>query len=45
MVSDVPGTTRDAVDTLLLWHKKRFRIVDTAGIRRPGRVASGGQVE
>lgn len=45
MVSERPGTTRDAVDTLLLWHKKKFRIVDTAGIRRPGRVASGGQVE
>ncbi len=45
MVSDVPGTTRDAVDTLLRWHRRDFRIVDTAGIRRPGRVAGGGQVE
>ncbi len=45
IVSDVPGTTRDAVDTLLTWHRRHFRIVDTAGMRRPGRVASGGQVE
>ncbi len=45
MVSDVPGTTRDAVDILLRWHRRDFRIVDTAGIRRPGRVAGGGQVE
>jgi len=30
---------------MLTWHKRQFRIVDTAGIRRPGRVASGGQVE
>jgi GTPase len=45
IVSDVPGTTRDAVDTLLTWHKRQFRIVDTAGIRRPGRVAQSGQVE
>lgn len=45
MVSDVPGTTRDAVDALLRWHRRDFRIVDTAGIRRPGRAASGGQVE
>jgi GTP-binding protein len=45
IVSEVPGTTRDAVDAVLTWHKRRFRIVDTAGIRRPGRVARGGQVE
>jgi len=45
IVSEMPGTTRDAVDTLLTWHRRKFRIVDTAGIRRPGRVARGGQVE
>jgi len=45
IVSDVPGTTRDAVDTVMTWHRRQFRIVDTAGIRRPGRVASSGQVE
>jgi GTP-binding protein len=45
IVSEMPGTTRDAVDTLLTWHRRKFRIVDTAGIRRPGRVASSGQLE
>jgi GTP-binding protein len=45
IVSDVPGTTRDAVDTLMTWHRRQFRIVDTAGIRRAGRVAGGGQLE
>jgi GTP-binding protein len=45
LVSETPGTTRDAVDALLTWHRRQFRIVDTAGIRRPGRVARGGQVE
>src|SRR5207253_809264 len=40
MVSDMPGTTRDAIDSMLVWHRRRFRIVDTAGMRRPGRVAS-----
>jgi GTP-binding protein len=45
LVSDVPGTTRDAIDTLIRWHKHTYRIVDTAGIRRPGRVARSGQVE
>jgi GTP-binding protein len=45
IVSDIPGTTRDAIDTLLRWHKRTFRIVDTAGIRRPGRVANSHAVE
>ena len=45
IVSEMPGTTRDAVDTLMTWHRRTFRIVDTAGIRRPGRVSGGGQVE
>ena len=38
LVSDMPGTTRDAIDAALTWHRRRFRIVDTAGMRRPGRV-------
>jgi GTPase len=45
IVSDMPGTTRDSVDALLRWHRRNFRIVDTAGIRRPGRVGRGDQVE
>jgi GTP-binding protein len=45
LVSDVPGTTRDAVDALLQWHRRSFRIVDTAGMRRRGRVAKGGKIE
>jgi GTP-binding protein len=45
LVSEVPGTTRDAIDSPLMWHRRRFRIVDTAGMRRPGRVRGGGQVE
>jgi len=45
MVSDLPGTTRDTVDAVLTWHRRHFRILDTAGMRRPGRVAGGGQVE
>ena len=34
VVSPIPGTTRDAVDTLLEHDKKTYRLVDTAGIRR-----------
>jgi GTP-binding protein len=44
IVSEVPGTTRDSVDSVLQWHRRSFRIVDTAGIRRPGKVAKS-QVE
>lgn len=45
LVSEMPGTTRDAVDTVLMWHRRRFRIVDTAGMRKPGSVGRGGIVE
>src|SRR5436190_5296955 len=45
IVSPTPGTTRDTVDAGLTWHHRTFRIVDTAGIRRAGRVARSGQLE
>jgi GTPase len=45
IVSETPGTTRDTVDAVLKWHRQTFRIVDTAGIRRAGRIARGGQLE
>ncbi len=45
LVSELAGTTRDAVDTVVGWHGCRIRLVDTAGIRRPGRVAQSGGVE
>jgi GTP-binding protein len=45
IVSDMPGTTRDTVDAILKWHKRNFRILDTAGIRRPGRVSRSGPLE
>jgi GTP-binding protein len=32
IVSDVPGTTRDAIDTLLQWSGRTFRLIDTAGV-------------
>ena len=37
IVSPVAGTTRDAIDTLLETPERRFRIIDTAGIRRKGK--------
>ncbi|MGD2145743.1 MAG: ribosome biogenesis GTPase Der [Anaerolineae bacterium] len=41
IVSSVPGTTRDAVDTFLEWEGVPITLIDTAGIRRPGKVADG----
>lgn len=45
IVSPMPGTTRDPVDSTFTWHKKQVRIVDTAGMRKAGRVARGGALE
>jgi GTP-binding protein len=38
IVSPVPGTTRDAVDTLVTWGTQRFVLIDTAGVRRKARI-------
>lgn len=41
IVSEVAGTTRDAVDTPLIYNDRHLVLIDTAGIRRPGRVERG----
>jgi GTP-binding protein len=41
IVSDVPGTTRDTLDTELTWAGQPLTLIDTAGIRRRGRVEVG----
>jgi GTP-binding protein len=41
IVSDVPGTTRDAIDTLLVRDEQTFVLVDTAGLRRKRRQRQG----
>ncbi len=41
IVSNLSGTTRDALDTELTWHGKAITLVDTAGIRRRGRIEPG----
>jgi GTP-binding protein len=38
IVSPVAGTTRDSIDTYLEWEGQEITLVDTAGIRRPGKV-------
>ncbi len=38
IVSSIAGTTRDAIDTELEYRGEKFRLIDTAGIRRPGKI-------
>ena len=41
IVSEIAGTTRDALDTAFEYQKQTITLIDTAGIRRPGRVERG----
>jgi GTP-binding protein len=41
MVSPLPGTTRDAIDTPFTWEGVDYVLVDTAGLRRPSHVERG----
>ena len=45
IVSEIPGTTRDAIDTRLAWGRSEVVLIDTAGIRRRGKVANGPAAE
>ena len=41
IVSEIAGTTRDPIDTQIIYHGQRVSLIDTAGIRRRGRVEPG----
>ncbi len=41
IVSNIPGTTRDAIDTRLVYNDMRITIIDTAGIRKRGSIEPG----
>ena len=41
VVSEIAGTTRDAIDTPLRYHGRTFIFVDTAGLRRQSRIDEG----
>jgi GTP-binding protein len=41
VVSEVPGTTRDAIDTPMRYHGRQLVFIDTAGLRRQARVEEG----
>ena len=38
LVSDIPGTTRDSIDTIFKWQKTNICLIDTAGIRKKSKV-------
>ncbi len=38
IVSDIAGTTRDAIDTPVRWHGKDYILIDTAGVRRKSKI-------
>lgn len=38
IVSDIAGTTRDAIDTTIVYNKKEYIFIDTAGLRRKSRI-------
>lgn len=41
IVSEIPGTTRDATDTEIIYNEKKYNLIDTAGLRRPGKIERG----
>ncbi|MBI5034872.1 MAG: ribosome biogenesis GTPase Der [Chloroflexi bacterium] len=41
MVSDIPGTTRDAIDTEISWDGQPVVLIDTAGLRKRGQIEQG----
>jgi GTP-binding protein len=41
LVSDIPGTTRDAIDTEIVWDGAPVLLIDTAGLRKRGSIDQG----
>ena len=38
VVSDIAGTTRDSIDSVLKYHNEEYVLIDTAGMRKKGRI-------
>ncbi|MBM4403593.1 MAG: ribosome biogenesis GTPase Der [Candidatus Cloacimonetes bacterium] len=41
IVTDIPGTTRDAIDTVFRYYQQEYMLIDTAGLRRKARINYG----
>jgi GTP-binding protein len=41
IVTDIPGTTRDSIDSSLIYNKKKITFIDTAGLRKKRRIKYG----
>ncbi len=41
ITSDIPGTTRDSIDTTFLYREKIYTLIDTAGLRKRGKIEKG----
>ncbi len=41
IVSEIPGTTRDALDTEIVWNDQPLVLIDTAGLRKRGQIDQG----
>lgn len=40
IVTEIPGTTRDSIDVEVLYHGQKFILIDTAGIRKRGKIST-----
>lgn len=38
LVSEIPGTTRDSIDSIFTFHGKTIRLIDTAGLKKTGKI-------
>lgn len=41
IVSEIPGTTRDSIDAEITYKEKKYNLIDTAGLRRRGKIERG----
>lgn len=41
IISDIPGTTRDTIDTDITYKDKKYTLIDTAGLRQKGKIGKG----